>query len=201
MVTFFTPSLRGVEPTETKRLLITSPTLSHYDEWASLRSQSRAFLEPYEPTWPKDELTKAAFKRRLKRYQRNERESKGFTYLLFTKSNKTLVGGITISRILRGVAQSCAIGYWVGEPYINKGYMSEAVVGILPEVFNEQGFHRLEAACLPHNIASVRVLEKAGFQREGYAREYLKIAGKWQDHLLFAILESDYKRTKLDVNC
>ena len=103
--------------------------------------------------------------------------------------------------MLRGVAQSCAIGYWVGEPHIRRGYMSEAVVGILPEVFIEQGFHRLEAACLPHNIASVRVLEKAGFQREGYARDYLKIAGKWQDHILFAMLESDYKRRKLDVNC
>lgn len=195
MVAFFAPSIRGVQSIETKRLLLAPPTLNHFDAWARLREKSRVFLEPYEPTWPKDDLTKAAFKRRLKRYQRNERESNGIAYLIFKRSDNTLVGGITISRILRGVAQSCAMGYWVGEPYVQQGYMSEAVVAILPEIFIEQNFHRLEAACLPHNIASVRVLEKAGFQREGYAREYLKIAGKWQDHILFAMLESDYKCT------
>lgn len=201
MVAFFTPSIRDTHSIKTKRLVLTPPSLNHYDQWVELRQKSRAFLEPYEPTWPKDDLTKSAFKRRLKRYQRNERDSNGFTYLIFKQTHDTLVGGITISRILRGVAQSCAIGYWIGEPYTNKGYMSEAVIGLLPEVFIEQGFHRLEAACLPDNIASVRVLEKAGFQREGYARKYLKIAGEWQDHLLFAMLENDYKRTKLDVNC
>jgi len=201
MVAFFTPPAREIPNIKTDRLLLTPPALSHFNAWADLREQSRQFLETFEPLWPKDDLTKAAFKRRIKRYQRNERENNGIAYLIFKRASGTLVGGITVSRILRGVAQSCAIGYWIGEPFIKQGYMSEAVSGILPEIFIEQGFHRLEAACLPHNTASIRVLEKAGFQREGYAREYLKIAGKWQDHLLFAMLESDYKRSKLDVSC
>lgn len=198
MVAFFSPSIRDTHSIETERLVITPPAMSHFEAWVDLRAKSRDFLETYEPTWPNDDLTKSAFRRRLKRYQRGERDSNGIAYLIFKKNKETLIGGITVSRILRGVAQSCAIGYWIGKPFIKQGYMTESVKGILPEIFVEQRFHRLEAACLPHNLASIRVLEKCGFQQEGYAREYLKIAGKWQDHLLFAMLESDYKRMKLE---
>lgn len=201
MVAFFTPSPRDIPTIETERLVMMPPAIGHFEAWAGLRAESRAFLEPFEPSWPQDDLTRAAFKRRVKRYQRGERENNGIAYLIFTRTGQTLVGGITVSRILRGVAQSCTIGYWIGARHANRGYMSEAVRGILPEIFIEQRFHRLEAACLPHNAASIRVLEKTGFQREGYARQYLKIAGEWQDHLLFAMLENDYKNTRLDVKC
>lgn len=196
MVAFFSPSSRDTNNIETDRLTLVPPTMQHFESWVKARKESREFLEPFEPTWPLDDLTKPAFRRRIKRYHRGERENNGIAYLIFDKQNETLVGGITVSRILRGVAQSCAIGYWIGKPHVQKGYMSEAVSGILDEIFMRQRFHRLEAACLPDNKASIRVLEKTGFKREGYAREYLKIAGKWQDHLLFAMLESDYKRMK-----
>lgn len=198
MVAFFTPSLRDIPDIETERLLLTSPAMHHFDEWAKLRATNQSFLKPFEPTWPTNDLTKSAFRRRIKRYQRNERDNNGTAYLIFNRQTDTLVGGITVSRILRGVAQSCAIGYWIGEAHVKQGFMTEAVGGVLPEIFVRQRFHRLEAACLPHNLSSIRVLEKSGFQREGYAREYLKIAGKWQDHLLFAMLESDYKRMKME---
>lgn len=200
MVTFFAPSARDADIIETERLVLVTPAMSHYEAWAALRSKSQDFLTPYEPTWPRDDLTKTAFRRRVKRYQRSERGRNGFAYLIFDNRNNTLIGGITVSRILRGVAQTCSIGYWTGEPFIGQGYMTEAVVGLLPEIFVEQGFHRLEAACLPHNSASIRVLEKCGFQREGYARGYLKIDGKWQDHFLFAMLEGDFIPSKVISN-
>lgn len=193
MVTFFSPSSRDLHNLETERLLLEPPSMSHFEAWAFLREQSRAFLKPWEPTWPADDLTRNAFRRRVKRYQRSE-PNNGIAYMVMSKSTGALIGGITVSRMLRGVAQSCAIGYWVGEPHSRQGFMSEAVEGLLPEIFDELGFHRMEAACLPHNKASIRLLEKVGFQREGYAREYLKIDGVWQDHLLYALLENDYKR-------
>ena len=195
MIDIFTSSLHKTAPIETPRLMLVSPTMKHFEAWAELRAKSRTFLEPYEPVWPKDDLTRAAFKRRIKRYQNSDKNNNGASFLFLTHEGE-MIGGATISRMLCGVAQSCAIGYWIGEPYIKQGYMSEALHGLLPFVFIQKKFRRLEAACLPHNSASIRVLEKTGFTQEGYAREYLKIAGKWQDHLLFAMLESDFRRQK-----
>lgn len=170
--------------------------MKHYEAWSSLRDQSRAFLTPWEPTWPPDDLGRGAFKRRVKRYRMRDNQT-GLSYFLVRKSDQTLVGGITVSRMLRGVAQSCSIGYWVGEPFTRQGYMSEAVTGLYREIFETMQFHRIEAACLPNNDASIKLLEKIGFQREGYARGYLKIDGRWQDHLLYSLLETDYKSMKV----
>ncbi len=196
MASLFSIVARENGKISTSRLHIIPPASVHYEAWVHLRTQSRRFLEPFEPNWPEDELSKASFKRRLKRYNPYNNHSNGFGYFLFLKETGALVGGITISRLLRGIAQSCTLGYWIGYPFAKQGYMTEAVLGILPEIFEQRHFHRLEAACLPHNIASIKVLEKSGFQREGYARQYLKINGHWQDHLLFAMLESDYEYWK-----
>lgn len=195
MIDLFSSSLHRTATIETPRLMLVNPTMKHFEAWAELRVKSKTFLEPYEPVWPKDDLTRAAFRRRIKRYQDSDKSNNGASFLFLTHEGE-MIGGATISRMLRGVAQSCAIGYWVGEQHIQKGYMSEALHGLLPYVFIQKKFRRLEAACLPHNAASIRVLEKTGFTQEGYAREYLKIAGKWEDHLLFAMLESDFRRQK-----
>ena len=105
-------------------------------------------------------------------------------------SRFTIVEG-TIGQIRRGVAQSATIGYWVGVNHAGQGYMSRALRAALAYCFSNLRLHRVEAACLPSNIASIRVLESAGFKREGLARSYLRINGRWQDHLLFAVLEND----------
>jgi len=193
MIDLFTTANPKAQAIRTPRLLLVKPSMKHFEAWVDLRQKSRNFLEPFEPVWPTDDLTKAAFRRRVKRYQDSGKGNSGAAYLFFTHSGD-LIGGATISRMMRGVAQSCAIGYWIGEPHIQKGYMTEALTGLLPTIFIQKQFRRLEAACLPHNAASIKVLEKTGFSREGYAREYLKIAGKWQDHVLFAMLESDFRK-------
>ncbi|WP_201403134.1 GNAT family N-acetyltransferase [Kaistia sp. 32K] len=175
----------------TGMVLLRPPALSDFAAWASLRAESRAFLTPWEPLWPVDDLTRGAFKRRLRRYQREIRESTGYPFLVFTADGRQLVGGLTLSHVVRGVTQSCSLGYWMGAPYAGKGLMTAAVKAVIPFVFDTLRLHRLEAACLPHNAASIRLLEKAGFSREGYARRYLCIEGRWQDHLLYAIVSDD----------
>jgi ribosomal-protein-alanine N-acetyltransferase len=102
-----------------------------------------------------------------------------------------LLGGLSISNVRRGVAQAASVGYWIGAPHVGRGHMTDAVKAVLPFAFVTLGLHRLEAACLPHNYPSARVLQKAGFKREGMARRYLKINGLWQDHDLFALLQDD----------
>ena len=101
------------------------------------------------------------------------------------------MGGITLSNVRRGVTQSATLGYWMGAPYARRGMMSSAVSCIIPFVFQDLRLHRLEAATQPQNIASIRVLDKNNFQREGFARSYLKINGVWQDHLLYGLLSDN----------
>jgi len=160
--------------------------MGDYGDWAALRETSRAFLTPWEPTWPLDDLTRGAFRRRLKRYAEDLRCDQAYSFFLFRKSDNVLVGGLTLANVRRGVAQAGSLGYWMGAPYARQGHMSAAVHAIVPFAFDTLRLHRLEAACIPTNVASVRLLERTGFMREGYARQYLCINGMWQDHLLYA---------------
>jgi ribosomal-protein-alanine N-acetyltransferase len=167
------------------------PQSSDYAEWAALRETSRDFLVPWEPTWPDDDLSRGAFRRRLKRYADDQRSDLAYAFMIFRSDDNALVGGLTLANIRRGVAQAGSIGYWVGAPFTRKGYMTAAVRALVPFCFRTLRLHRLEAACIPANTASIALLEKTGFTREGYARSYLCINGVWQDHLLYARLTDD----------
>jgi ribosomal-protein-alanine N-acetyltransferase len=166
-------------------VMLRPPQMTDYAEWAALREQSRAFLTPWEPTWPADDLSRSAFRRRLRRYAEDWRTDQGYAFLVMRTEDDTLVGGLTLANIRRGVAQAGSIGYWMGLPYVRRGYMSAAVRAVIPFAFATLRLHRLEAACIPTNAASIRLLENSGFVREGYAREFLCINGIWQDHLLY----------------
>jgi [ribosomal protein S5]-alanine N-acetyltransferase len=172
-------------------VLLRAPQMSDYAEWASLRDVSRDFLTPWEPTWPADDLTRAAFRRRIKRYTEDQRGDLAYPFFIVRRSDEVLVGGLTLSNIRRGCAQAGSLGYWMGAPYANRGHMTAAVSALIPFAFGTLRLHRIEAACIPSNAASVRLLERTGFRREGFARQYLCIDGVWQDHLLFARLRGD----------
>ena len=168
-----------------------APQSGDFADWAALRETSRDFLVPWEPTWPPDDLTRSAFRRRLKRYAEDQRGDLAYAFLIFHSEDNAMVGGLTLANIRRGVAQAGSIGYWIGAPYARKGYMTAAVRALIPYGFTTLRLHRLEAACSPDNTASIRLLEKTGFRREGYARSYLCINGTWQDHLLYARIKDD----------
>jgi ribosomal-protein-alanine N-acetyltransferase len=172
-------------------LYLRVPLAEDFAAWSVLRATSRAFLEPWEPLWPKDDLTWPAFRRRIKRYQREMRADQAYAFLIFSQAEHQLIGGLTVSYIRRGVTQSGALGYWMGAPFAGKGHMSEAVRVAVPFALGTLRLNRLEAACLPANAASIRLLENNQFQREGYARNYLKINGTWQDHILYARISDE----------
>jgi ribosomal-protein-alanine N-acetyltransferase len=172
-------------------VVLRAPQMTDHAEWAALREESRDFLTPWEPIWPSDDLTRAAFRRRLKRYAEDQRTDQAYAFLIFRTKDDALVGGITLANLRRGVAQAGSIGYWVGARYARQGYMTAAMRALVPFAFDTLRLHRLEAACIPTNAASIALLEKSGFTREGYAREYLCINGVWADHLLYARLRTD----------
>jgi ribosomal-protein-alanine N-acetyltransferase len=175
----------------TRNLVLRAPALSDYSAWLILRMESRGFLTPWEPVWNEEDLTRNAFRLRVKRAAREIAADEAYSLLIFEADSEILLGGLTLGLVRRGVAQACTLGYWIGQRHANKGHMSEAVAGAVRFAFSDLALHRVEAACLPSNAASRRVLERAGFQQEGHARAYLKINGQWADHLLFAILSSD----------
>jgi ribosomal-protein-alanine N-acetyltransferase len=179
------PSIEG------EGVVLRIPQMTDFDEWAALREASRDFLAPWEPTWPKDDLTRGAFRRRVKRYAEDLRADQGYAFLIY--ADGALVGGLTLANIRRGVAQAGSLGYWMGLPFVRHGYMTAAVRAVTLFGFDTLRLHRLEAACIPSNAGSIRLLEKTGFVREGYAREYLCINGAWQDHLLYARLKQAAK--------
>ena len=168
------------------RVRLRAPKSADYAEWSRLRRESREFLEPWEPSWGRDELQRSAFRERLSRYARERKDGSGHVYFIFIRESGQLAGGITLGHIKRGVAQSGVIGYWMGERFAGQGYMSEAVDVIKRHAFGPLALHRVEAACIPDNERSVRLLKKAGFELEGHLRSYLKINGRWRDHLLFS---------------
>lgn len=172
-------------------VILRTPQMADFAAWAELREQSRNFLTPWESTWSADDLTRSAFCQRMRRYAEDLRSDQAYPFFLFRKDDGALIGGLALANIRRGVAQAGSLGYWIGQPYIKQGYMSAAVRALIPAAFEMLRLHRLEAACIPTNLASVRLLEKTGFRREGYARAYLCINGMWQDHLLYARLRTD----------
>jgi ribosomal-protein-alanine N-acetyltransferase len=180
-------------PIEGDNVILRTPQMGDYIAWSELRDASRKFLTPWEPTWPADDLTRAAFRHRLRRYAEDLRTDQAYPFLLFRKEDNALVGGLALTNIRRGVAQAGSLGYWTGAPYIRRGYMGAGVRALLPVAFEVLRLHRIEAACIPTNLASTRLLEKVGSRREGYARSYLCINGMWQDHLLYAKLQTDPK--------
>ena len=171
-----------------KAVTLRPPRSRDFREWAALRSESRSFLEPWEPRWARDEFEPAAWRERMRRYRRDAARRTSFTFFVFDNASGRLAGGITAGNIRLGASQSASIGYWMGERHAGRGLMTDAVRLVAAHCFETLRLHRLEAACIPDNNRSVRVLEKAGFRREGLLRSYLKINGIWQDHYLYALV-------------
>ena len=177
-----------------KAIYLRPPQASDWRAWAEVRASSRTFLKPWEPTWSSSALTRIAYRTRLRLQARERRDNSGYRFFIFRRGDDALVGGVNLSNIQRGVTMSCSIGYWISKAHARQGFMSDAIEALLPFVFDKITLHRLEAACLPSNEASEGLLRKLGFRQEGYARAYLRIDGAWRDHLMFAMLASDYEK-------
>ena len=178
----------------TQNLVLRPPLANDFAAWAALRLESRDFLTPWEPVWSEDDLTRNAFRLRVKRATREIATDEAYCLFVLDARSEALLGGLTLGLVRRGVAQACTLGYWMGQRHAGKGHMTEAVRGALQFAFSELALHRVEAACLPHNTPSRRLLERVGFLPEGEARGYLRINGVWADHLLYGMLAADLRK-------
>ncbi len=120
-------------------------------------------------------------------HRRQWRSDLAFTFWVAVRSTPThLIGRVALTGVMRGAMQGAYLGYWVDRQHLNRGYATEAIEAVCRFGFGTAGLHRIQAAIMPNNARSLRVIEKLGFRREGYAERYLQIAGTWEDHCLFA---------------
>ncbi len=179
---------------ETERLRLSPPRMRDYHEWAALRRESRAHLEPFEPAWPADALSRDDWARRLRAWRAGEREGRAHVFLIRRLSDAGMIGGAALNGVRYGSVRSASIGYWLGAEETGQGLMTEAVRGLCRWAFGELGLERVDAGVVPENAASRAVLTRAGFREEGYARSYLEIAGRRRDHVLFGLVRDDLAR-------
>lgn len=151
--------------------------------------RDRAFLDPWEPARPDTFFTLETQQRGLARL----REAEDFAdFGIFFEAGDELVGRVQLSGISLAPFENAYLGYFVSEQHNRRGYATEGVRQAVDAAFGELTLHRVQAAVIPRNVASVRVVEKAGFRQEGLALRYLQIAGVWEDHLLYAVTAEEW---------
>ncbi|ROP61062.1 MULTISPECIES: GNAT family N-acetyltransferase [unclassified Curtobacterium] len=150
---------------------------------ASLLARNRAWLAPWDPYRPDSFFTEDGQRTEVTASIR--RREQGTMMPLVITTDGAVVGRMNLNSIVMGAFCSATLGYWVSEDAAGRGAATAAVGLATRMAFERLGLHRVEAGTLPHNERSQRVLEKNGFERYGYAPRYLRIAGEWQDHVLF----------------
>ena len=171
-----------------RRVLLRAPRPGDRDEVVRLNRASRRFYRGLvmPPVTPRQWAAYLARRRRL--------DSPGF--LVCRREDGAIVGGININEIVRGVFKSGYLGYQIGAPYARRRYMTEALALTLRIAFGRLRLHRVEANIQPGNRASIALVRRAGFRREGLSRRYLKIGGRWRDHERWALTVEDWRRRR-----
>ncbi|MFY9288829.1 MAG: GNAT family protein [Alphaproteobacteria bacterium] len=171
------------------RVFLRMGEATDWHAWRSVRETSRDFLTPWEPSWPHNALTNSFFSGMLRRNWRDWRNGRAYPFFIFKKAQTgqkpELIGGISLNDVQGGIAQKGVLGYWIGEKHARQGYMTEAAALLCDFAYQTLHLHRVEASCLPSNLPSQALLQRLGFEEEGYAKAYLQINGKWEDHVLW----------------
>ena len=183
-----------LERFETERLILRAIDESDIPELLNYYERNIHFFKPWLPRFSKDYYTADYQLGCINSRERLRKQGTDFGYYIFKKEDsKGIIGYIAISNIVRGVFQSGFLGYDVDENENGKGIATEAIKKVIEVSFNEINLHRLEANVIPANAASIRVLEKLNFIKEGFSKNYLKINNKWEDHLRFAVINENFK--------
>jgi ribosomal-protein-alanine N-acetyltransferase len=146
--------------------------------------------------WVAAPATPSAFRDYLARFAKPLRGAQHVGYVAATVEDDALVGVLNLSEIVRGAFESAYLGYYALAPFAARGYMTEALVLLLDAAYRDVGLHRVEANVQPTNVRSLALVERVGFVREGYSRRYVKVGGRWRDHVRLAMLAEDWPRTR-----
>ncbi|MCM3758287.1 GNAT family N-acetyltransferase [Sporosarcina aquimarina] len=163
-------------------------TLSDAVELLSLEKRNRAFFENYSIAHPENYWTLEAHEELIKKWEQNTKKELEYRFGIFKISDDALIGTIGLFQVFRGPRECALLGYSLDREHNGNGYTTEAAKLVVKYAFEILNLHRIEAGVMPHNIGSIRVLEKAGFHKEGIALKNVKINGSWEDHQMLAII-------------
>lgn len=156
--------------------------------------ENQVHLAPFEPTKTSAFYTERYWYEQVEQAIDEFNADCSLRLLLFDKKNESkIIGSINFRNFIRGVFQSCTLGYSLANAWQGKGYMTEALTVAIHYIFTELSMHRIMASYMPHNQRSGRVLKRIGFVVEGYARDYLMINGQWEDHILTSLVNPNWK--------
>jgi ribosomal-protein-alanine N-acetyltransferase len=173
---------------ETNRTFVELLSGSHANALAEYYAENERHLEKWMPLRPDGYHTQESWRRRAREYEEEYRSGVSLRLIAFQRGDEEIAGICEFTNITRGAFQACHLGYSIGRKFENRGLMTEILRGAIDYVFQELQLHRVMANYMPENERSARVLDKLGFEKEGIARAYLNIAGKWRDHVLTAII-------------
>ena len=176
----------------TSRLVLRPAVNGDYPQWEFVRQRNYSYLKPFEPAWPSGCLKPEFFARRVKRLADDWRNDRTYAFLIFLKDTQTLAGGLNINNVSRGAANFASLGYWIDQDLQGNGYMTEAGFGVLNYAFSKLRLARMNAATLLHNEKSRAMLQRLGFVEEGFAKNYIQIDGRRQDHVLYGLNAFDF---------
>ncbi|WP_206922718.1 GNAT family N-acetyltransferase [Alicyclobacillus suci] len=153
-----------------------------------LNLRNRSFFESYLTTRTEDFYTLNYQMNSIRSGIASKEKDEGYFLGVFLPDSDDLIGIVSLTEVVRGPLQSCWLGYSLDQAQNGRGYTTEAVRLVVDYAFQVLKLHRIEAGVMPHNSASIRVLEKSGFEKEGLSKKNVLINGKWEDHLHFAIV-------------
>jgi ribosomal-protein-alanine N-acetyltransferase len=181
---------------DTQRLTLRAPKAIDIAELRSVLIRNAEHLRPWSPS-PPPGANPAGFTelgRSIARHRRDWKAGSGYVFVMLLRGTREpIIGRIALTSVTRGPFQSAQLGYWMDAGHVRRGLMSEAVDATLAFAFQRLGLHRLQAAVMPHNHVSRAILQKRGFREEGYAERYLRIAGKWEDHVLYGLTLEEWR--------
>jgi len=146
--------------------------------------------------WVAAPSSRAAFREYLERFGKPLRGAQHVGYVAAKVEDDTLVGVLNLSEVVRGAFESAYLGYYVFAPHAGRGLMTEALVLLLDAAYRDVGLHRVEVNIQPGNKRSLALVDRIGFVREGYSRRYVKIAGRWRDHVRYAMIAEDWPASR-----
>ncbi len=161
-------------------------------ELLALRQANRGFFTPWEPQGSQDLYHREGIERDLAQREADQRNDRRYSFAICNGTGR-IVGGIILANIARGAFQNATIGYYVAQEHNGKGFATEALRQMVRFAFESIGLHRVEANVMPHNPASIRVVEKAGFREEGFSPRMIQIDGDWRDHINYALTVEDWR--------
>ena len=182
----------------TERLILRPPRTSDVGELRRVLRHNYVHLKPWNPA-PRpgeDPSSITEVSNLILRQRRDWKTGRAYAFMLAYRATPgTFIGKIALNGIMRGAMHGAYLGYWLDVDHQGAGLCTEAIQAVLDFAFVTADLHRVQAAIMPHNSRSLRVIEKLGFRREGYAERYLQIAGTWEDHILFARTREEHRPT------